>query len=231
VNDPAAAHGNGSHPEDGGQVEKDGQPENDGQAKDGYQYDIFLSYPAKGTVSRWVNNIFFRDLKDALTDDLGREPLIYRYTDQQPGVDWRENLIWSLLRSRYMVAIWAPAYFYSPWCRAELDAMLRRQEQLGTVHKRPPSLVYPIIYRDGETFPEYAKAMFYDDMDNMSNWAIPEPSFRDTRDYSAFFNAVRRVAERLNSLLQNSPEWQPGWPFERPADEKPGEPASVLPRM
>ena len=206
-------------------------PEDGGESPDGYAFDVFLSFPKAGTIFKWVNNIFFDDLRDALTDEQGRPPRIFRYTDQKPGVDWRVNLEWSLLRSRYMVAIWAPAYFLSPWCKAELKAMLRRQEQLDPGHRPPGSLIYPIIYRDGNSFPDYAKAMFHDEMDNMSDWAIPERSFRETRDYPAFFSAVRRVAVNLNSLLPDAPPWQSGWPFERPADEHPDEPPSVQPRM
>ncbi|OBJ86613.1 TIR domain-containing protein [Mycobacterium asiaticum] len=193
---------------------------------DGYDHDIFLSFPRAGTAFDWVCNHFHPILEKTLTDELGTEPEIYVYTEQETGVAWPENLAASLRRSRYLVAVWAPTYFRSPWCLAEWESMRQRERQLGLrTEEQPRGLVYPVVYRDGVSFPEQAKQIFTGKGD-LSRWAYPSPIFEKTAEYVKFYKAMRVIAEELAGWLTVAPEWQPDWPVVRP---DPG-PAPPLPQ-
>jgi len=196
----------------------------------GYLYDIFLSFPRAGTTFDWVSNHFYPVLKKTLTDELGVGPAIYIYTEQETGVAWPENLANSLRRSRYMVAVWAPAYFRSPWCLAELASMRQREYLLGMrTEANPRGLVYPVLYRDLESLPEQARQIFAGSKVSMSEWAYPDPVFRETAEYMKFFKAMRGIATELAGWLPSAPIWQPNWPVERPDPVPP--PPLPLPRL
>ena len=201
-------------------------------ARLGYKYDVFLSFPRAGTAFQWVRNHFYPVLKDTLTDEMGRHPAIFAFMNQPTGVNWMQNVVGSLRRSRFMVAVWAPPYFESPWCCAEWESMRLREQALGLPNEQAPrGLVYPVIYRDGNTFPEAAKATFVNESDDMSKYALPMPQFRETPDFIPFYAAVRGVAENLASILQTAPPWQPDWPVLTPEPDGFSEPPSVQPRL
>lgn len=199
---------------------------------DGYEWDIFLSFPRAGTIFNWVGNHFYPLLERTLTDALGVCPRIFRYTEQQNGLAWEANIVRALQRSCYLVALWGPAYFRSPWCLAEWESISQREQLLGmrTV-KNPRGLVYPVIYLDGTNLPPAAQAIFLNSTANLSEWTVPMPQFRETTDYVPFYFAMRRIALELRDLLPQAPPWQEGWPVVTPSEEAPSKPPSVQPRM
>src|SRR6266568_3878854 len=95
---------------------------------DGYKYDLFLSYKRAGDVPMWLTNHFYPLLTKAMENLLPAAPRIFLDTQQEIGVNWPNNLAYSLRRSSYMVAVWTVPYFYSPWCMAEWRSMLKREQ-------------------------------------------------------------------------------------------------------
>jgi hypothetical protein len=182
---------------------------------DGYEYDLFLSYKRAGNVPGWVEHHFCPLLQDALTDLRPDAPRIFLDTQQEVGVRWPDNLAYALRRSRYMVAVWSVPYFHSPWCMAEWKSMLKRERVLGIGRKdHPLGLVYPVVFADGDNFPKQARDI--QSRQDLKQWAIPFPGFRDTSAYLDFYQAVYQVAETLAARLDHAPAWQPNWPVVRP---------------
>lgn len=198
----------------------------------GYEYDIFLSFPRAGGAFGWVRNHFYPVLLETLTDALGESPKIFLYTDQENGLAWTANIVRSLQRSRYLVAVWGPTYFRSAWCLAEWESIRKREQLLGmrTV-ENPRGLVYPVIYADGTNLTEAARAIFSRSTANLSDWAVPMPQFSETPDFVPFYRAMQNVARELRELLRQAPPWQEGWPVATPAEEESRKPPSVKPRM
>ena len=199
---------------------------------DGYEYEIFLSFPRAGGTFAWVRNHFIPILEETLTDAIGECPRIFRYTEQENGLAWEANIVRALQRSCYLIAVWGPAYFRSAWCRAEWESISRREQLLGmrTV-QNPRGLVYPVIYLDGQNLPAEARAIFQHSAADLSKWALPMPQFRETREYVPFYQAMRQVAQELRDLLPQAPPWQEGWPVVTPSGAAPSKPPSVQPRM
>ncbi len=183
---------------------------------EGYEYDIFLSYKRAGNVPGWVVNHFYPLLRDALTDLRPSPPRIFLDEQMEAGVHWPNALARALRRSRYMVAVWSVPYFESAWCMAEWRSMLLRMQLLGLgTEADPQGLVYPVVFADGEFFPEEARVWL--DKWDLSRWAVPFPGFRDTPVYHEFYHAVNALAARVAARLDAAPAWQPDWPVIRPA--------------
>jgi hypothetical protein len=199
---------------------------------DGYEYDIFLSFPRAGGTFAWVRNHFHPVLLETLTDELGDPPKIFLYTEQENGLAWTANIVRSLQRSRYLVAVWGPTYFRSAWCLAEWESIRMREQLLGmrTVTD-PRGLVYPVIYVNATNLPKEAQAIFSKSTANLSRWAVPMLQFKDTPDFVPFYNAMRKVAEELRDVLSQEPPWQEDWPVATPDDNGPRKPPSVKPWM
>jgi hypothetical protein len=123
-----------------------------------YKYDIFLSYKREPPISDWVMNHFYPELKNWLASTMPREPQIFLDQLQETGVNWPIHLRQALLKSRCLVAVWAPQYFRSSWCLAEWHSMLAREKILGLcTDGSTRGLVYPVIFQDGTHFPETAQ--------------------------------------------------------------------------
>lgn len=194
---------------------------------DDYEYDIFLSYSRAGNVGDWVRNHFHPRLRDAMTDLLPAAPSIFLDVAQEVGVQWPANLTYALLRSRYLVAVWSRPYFESRWCMAEWRTMQLRETMLGMASdENPRTLVYPVVFADGETFPPEAQAIHTVDF---RAWNYPMLSFADTIDYIPFWAAVNKCAGELVERLPHAPPWQREWPIARPEPEP--RKAMGLPRL
>jgi TIR domain len=195
----------------------------------GYQYDVFVSYRRTGNVRDWVRNHLYPRLEDALADEMDRPPeLFVDVTGIEAGDRWPVQLESALQRSRLLLAVWSPPYFTSPWCLAEWRTMLRRQELLGIGGPQAPgSLVYPIRFSDGDSFPPDARGIQQEMI--FTPWRYPYPQFAQSPKYLDFHDAVVELAVRLTSRLEHSPPWQDDWPseFPEPAAQRP----AALPRL
>ena len=173
---------------------------------DGYQYDVFLSYrrSGPGNAARWVQQHFCRMLVDCLADQVGPAS-VFIDTSAETGTHWPTMLQQALARSKMLVAIWSPPYFASPWCLAELETMSARERAVGGVTQ----LVYPLIYSDGETFPDMAKRRQGRPVHKVSN---PFPSFEGSHRQADLHDETCAIAIELASLLARVPVWRADWP-------------------
>ncbi|MEM8505823.1 MAG: toll/interleukin-1 receptor domain-containing protein [Cyanobacteria bacterium P01_D01_bin.1] len=123
-----------------------------------YRYHVFLSHHRKGSVARWVRNHFFPLLEEKLTDYMGDVEI---YHDRSEGVgDWPIDVKEALDSSHYMISVWSPSYFNSDWCLSEFHSIKERERYLGLAadsNRLGKGLCYPIVFCDGENFPEEVK--------------------------------------------------------------------------
>ncbi|MBE8520472.1 TIR domain-containing protein [Amycolatopsis sp. H6(2020)] len=172
---------------------------------DGYQYDVFVSYrrSGPGNAARWVQQHFHRMLEDCLADQIG-QTAVFLDTSAETGVHW-PTMVQALARSKMLVAIWSPPYFASRWCLAELETMLARERALGGLTQ----LVYPIVYSDGDTFPEWARKRRGRPVHKVSN---PFPSFEGSHRQADLHDETCAIAIELAVQLARVPPWRPDWP-------------------
>ncbi|MGI3226040.1 TIR domain-containing protein [Streptomyces sp. GTA36] len=193
-----------------------------------YEWDVFISYCHRGHVKDWVINHFHHELKLCLEDELPQDPRIFIDFEIPVGSQWPDRLANALSKSRCLVPIWSPPYFRSEWCMAEWASMREREDLMRNPNSPTPLLIYPIIFSDGDHFPEEAKNTQY--FHNLSEYGHDREQFRETPDYLAFQKEMRKVARTIAEGIQNSPEWQEEWPIVRPTN-LPGRPLSRLPRL
>ena len=195
---------------------------------DGYEHDVFLSFPSRGNVFPWVVNHLHPLLKEALLDLYGAEKAVYCYTDRDDGLDWPNDLARAIRRSRLLVSVLCPTYFYSsPWSCAEWRSFHMRQAALGYgTEAKPRCLILPVLYC-GEigSFPEEARRVRV--VTDLSKHWNPGPSYRDAPGYHDLRTAVRELARQVLEGLESAPDWEDGWPvgeavsFPRPKIMKP----------
>ncbi|NED06642.1 toll/interleukin-1 receptor domain-containing protein [Streptomyces sp. SID6648] len=193
-----------------------------------YEWDVFISYCHSGHVKNWVINHFHNELKLSLEDELPHDPRIFIDYEIPVGSPWPDRLAEALARSRCLVPIWSPPYFRSEWCLAEWTSMRARQEVVKNSANKAPILIYPIIFSDGDHFPDDAKNTQH--CRNLSEYGHDREQFRDTPDYLAFQKEMRTVAKEISDVLQHSPTWQAEWPMER-SPNIPNQPLTRLPRL
>ncbi|MCX5332704.1 toll/interleukin-1 receptor domain-containing protein [Streptomyces sp. NBC_00140] len=193
-----------------------------------YEWDVFISYSHTGNVKGWVKNHFHEELTKSLWDVLPNDPRVFVDYEIPVGTQWPDKLEDALLKSRCLVAIWSPPYFRSEWCMAEWVSMRKRQAVLREANGQAPKLIYPIRFADGDHFPPDAQAT--QDCRDLSEYAHDGEQFRNTPDFVAFQKEIRVVAADIAELLACAPEWQAGWPIDRP-DAIKKIPKSRLPRL
>lgn len=189
----------------------------------GYTHDVFVSYAHKGGVPEWVQNHLVPVLRETLQDELADEPALFFDRDIGIGERWPDALERALMQSRLLLCIWSPAYFRSGWCLAEWRTMLARQEFVTSQSGgEVPPLIYPIVYSDGLHFPEDAQATQQAQL--FKGYAYPYPQFRESREYLAFHDLVRTLAQQLAGRLREVPDWTSDWRVVRPTSTTPAAP-------
>jgi hypothetical protein len=88
-------------------------------------------------------------------------------------------------------------------------------------------LIYPVVYSDGDAFPDEARAVT--SRLDLSQYGYPYEQFRKTEAYLDFHARVRSVAIDLSGRFESAPDWRPDWPILRPASMPPPRPR--LPRL
>lgn len=189
-----------------------------------YEYDVFISYQRRGRdIPAWVRTHFHPRLLESLDNNLDRDARIF-FDEQVPGgAIWPKELSSALQRTRILVPVCSPKYFVDEWCLAEWYSMADREELVGQDSRR---LIYPVIFCDSENFPDYARQR---QMRSLRRWNLPYPQFQDTAAYLDFHREIELIAEDLALLIDQAPEWQPGWPTVTPTPPQPGTP--LLPRF
>jgi hypothetical protein len=180
-----------------------------------YEYDIFLSYTTHGT-DQWVRQTFFPVLHNCLMNTMPRDPVFFVDWEMDPGTEWPKRLAYALNRSRIMISVLSPPYFRSRWCIAEWETILARQKRVTTGKEQQDySLVLPVVFADGEHFPQNAKNITHFDL---SRWSasMTYDGFRSTPDFLGFDRELKKIAELAAALLRSVPEWDETWPVHRP---------------
>ena len=193
-----------------------------------YVWDVFISYRRRGNMTDWVRNHLSPVLQNCLEDEMDRPPQVFVDEQLEVGQYWPDGLEQVLARSRYLLAVWAPAYFSSAWCTAEWQTMLARERVLGMPGPNATrGLIYPIVFADGDSFPEEARQV--QSRFDLSRFGFPYPQFSQTPKYLKFHAKVRSIAEELAPRFPLAPPWRDDWPIHRPAPVAP--PKAALPRL
>lgn len=195
---------------------------------DGYEFDVFLSYRRRSPISDWVRDYFFDELAQWL--DAARVTSSHLFIDDEgieTGDDWPLRLRRALQRSRFLVAVWSPNYFASPWCLAELRSMLARERKLSMrCEEDPRGLVFPVKFNDGKYFPPDVGTIEHRDF---SEWAYTAASFRQSPKFLEFQAETRTFAAKLAERLDDPPPWRDDFPIELPSPD--GVETAPLPRL
>lgn len=128
-----------------------------------YVYDVFVSYRRRQPVLDWVKNHFYPLLEQRLPDELPvdhKTRIFVDWDEIEIGSAWPAKLSQALKRSRCILPVWSPEYFRSDWCLAEWKTMMERERLLGLrTEQRPGGLIFPVIFADGEHFPQEARVV------------------------------------------------------------------------
>ncbi len=181
----------------------------------GYQYDVFVSYRHKQPVLDWLKYNFYPLLERWLPEcmPIDHEPKIFIDWSIETGSDWPTVLCQALKQSRCLLPIWSPQYFRSKWCLAELYTMLERERKLGLrTSKSPSGLIYPVIFADGEHFPDEIKNIQFRDL---RKWNSHFPSFNKTTEIVYFEQEVQYLCNELALMIRHAPGWK-NWPVVTP---------------
>ncbi|HZI19738.1 MAG TPA: toll/interleukin-1 receptor domain-containing protein [Pyrinomonadaceae bacterium] len=190
-----------------------------------YTHDVFLSYSHDYPFGEWVVDPFLPLFKGYLTaalnrnpNPLNREPVIFIDREGvRTGSTWPLRLRSALACSRCLVGVWSPNYFLSRWCKFECVVMLHRERKLGyrTVVK-PDGLVIPVSVHDGESFPDYARAIQIMDW---GRYARVGEGFKRTEAYVEFQEKVSDFANDVAQAVKNAPPWDERWQTDEWLDE------------
>jgi hypothetical protein len=171
-------------------------------------------------VPEWLENHFLPVLKKRLEAELNEDPRLFIDKQTEVGADWPETLADALNRSCCLIAIWSPHYFRSTWCLAEWETIKYREQEAGfRTNNNSCGLIYPVVFSDGEWFPEEAKRMQY--RDDFRNFAYPYKQFRESQLYLEFHDRVAEVARQLVERLKQVPPWNLKWQSIRPSSTPP----------
>lgn len=180
-----------------------------------YQYDVFVSYPreayARKLISPWLRGVIDR-IEYWLRQELeGREPRVFLdEVSIEVGSHWPSLLEEALRTTRCLLPIWSPAYFQSPWCRAEWQSFLAREQTLG---RETGSLIVPIRFHDGEWFPEEAQAVQQLDVSALT---ATTKAFWKTKRADELDQLLRGFAWDLARAVKSAPAFDPSWPVITP---------------
>ncbi len=174
-----------------------------------YLYDVFISYKRGKINEQWLSEIFLPFFKEYLNDNLPHEPKIFIDTSAlTPGVDFSNELFRNLMYSKCMVSIWSPPYFRrSEWCVKEFLTMKYKQEhhKLGA-DTVPRTLIWPVLYRDIDPFPELAHHISYLDY---SDFNVVGEAFFKSDKFLKFQEKLQADICSIADIINNVPDMDP----------------------
>jgi hypothetical protein len=183
----------------------------------GYAWDLFVSYPRRDPIGPWVHDRLLPLLERWLGAALPDAPRIFVDERMTSGTHWPSTLSDALLRSKHMLAVWAPPYFGSGWCMSEWQTMKAREARLGLGRAGEVGLVRVIRFFDGETFPAEARAIQADDYTAYNKFPPGRATLRSKR-YIEFETKIQRLSQELAGQIARCPPWDPAWPVMRSPD-------------
>jgi hypothetical protein len=194
-----------------------------------YQHDFFISYSRRYPVGNWVRNHFCPELREWLDCYAAASARIFIDQDNEEGDHWPTRLQAALAHSKYLIAVWSPQYFTSPWCCAEWRSMRQREDLLGLRRgPKPTGLIYPVVFSDGRNFPVEARETQSVDFSELN---YPMPEFKFTPKYIEFVDRIKSTCGTLAAWLdeREAPVFDQAWPIARPAPHT--LPVAQLPRI
>lgn len=192
--------------------------------RDDYRYDVFISYSRMDPTLKWVRDIFEPLLKSRL-QAVADSPKIFIDSQIQTGALWNDTLVDALRSSRFLVPVFSPGYFRSPWCEAECRAFLARPHT-----PKKHQLIRPVKFSDGKSFSDYANAIQHSDF---SKWNYTSNGFINSLDYYDLERAVDTFARDIADALEaeHYPPYNQDYRIEIPNDDPVPDPVPHLPRM
>jgi hypothetical protein len=101
-----------------------------------YRWDVFISYPRRDGIRRWVAGVLQPQLEEELQNvGLGGVSVFRDDEDLNPGDIWPAKLSEEHAHSRIVLAILCHAYFESAWCCSEWQTAAARDKarSLGAI--------------------------------------------------------------------------------------------------
>jgi len=176
-----------------------------------YQYHVFLSYRHLSKVEDWVRDFFLDELTTWLREELnGEEPLIFWDRDEiHTGTKWVQKIGEALLTSRCLVPVWAPSYFQSIWCLAEMESFLKREQVVSGLGVN--SLVVPVKWHKNIP-PQAPKTQPMD----FTRFTWTGNGFKESSVYVGFQQRVQDFASDLALVVKQAPPFDRDWPVYTP---------------
>lgn len=191
----------------------------------GYKFDVFFSYKRDPESDKWHETVA-RKLEFWLRKEINApEARIFFDTESiETGEQWNRTIREGLKTSKCLVAVWSPDYFHSPWCIAEWQSFVQREQHLKL---KTGSLIAPARYHDGEYFPRAAQnAQMMDFRQYTSTMAF----FWDSKYADEFERTVLKpFAKAVAKKIRNAPTYDDKFPLVA-ADEPPVPSLPPVPR-
>jgi TIR domain len=170
-----------------------------------YINDVFISYKRGKINEQWLNEIFYPLFYDYLNNELDHEPKIFVDTSNlTPGVSFNDELFRNLVYSKCFVSIWSPPYFRrSDWCIKEYLTMNYQQGLYKiTANSQPSTLIWPILYREIDVIPNFAKNMHYLDYSKFN--VVGDPFFKSEL-YLEFQKKLQGDIKSIATIIKKIP--------------------------
>ncbi len=157
-----------------------------------YWYDVFVSYPRD--LARWVKGMFLPTFRDVYHGPIFADESI------EAGEQWRSELRQAHLHSKILVPILCPAFLNSPWCKAEIKAMLVRQKMLNGER-----LIVPVLHSS------VALPREIDDIqrEDFRQWSR---NYDKVQLHPDLLNSFKSFARMIGNLCTGAPNWSPNFP-------------------
>jgi hypothetical protein len=175
-----------------------------------YTHDLYVSCHREGGVGKWLHNHFLDELRDHLPANLPYQPPIYVREGGGESGRLSEGDQRALGGARCLLAVWSPEYFRCSCSLSEWQTFRAREGMTGFDNPtRGEGLIYPVVYWDGEHFPEEAQRR---EGHLMHNWAKPAVAFKTLPLYVDFQTAMQELSYKLSIMIQRVPPWDQNWP-------------------
>jgi hypothetical protein len=183
--------------------------------KGGYEWDVFISYPRRGAVLRWVKDVLHPELEDQLeVVGLGRAVRIFRdEADIEAGDKWPARLSEVHGRSRVIVAVLGFPYFESRWCCSEWRAATERHGDGGA------TCIIPLRFNDLEPetiaslSPKWRKEVAKVQVRDLWKYTTLVNRAADTELAAQFRAEIAELSVKvLKPAISGAPKWSGAWP-------------------
>jgi hypothetical protein len=175
----------------------------------GYTHDIFISYRRHPETYSWLQNHFVPLLKLRVSQELGRQPVLFVDARIESGVSWPAQLGRELGASRILIALWAKDYFASTWCTEEIVLMLGREQECGfRTDENPRGLVIPAVIHDGKDFPASLAEIQKFEIQHLFNVRMA----RDSPRAEELDAILAEQAPAVAATIEAAPPWRRQWP-------------------